>query len=202
MSIGLMGAHRTGKSTLAREYANKYGIPFVETSVSAIWRELGLDPADEHDFDTRLMVQEKILQRVDAIYAEYGGQEFITDRTPLDMAAYTMADAIGNRVPEDCQLRFAKYINKCFESTNKRLGVVLLVQPGIPIVHEEGKAAPNEAYIEHLNSLLLGLSVDERMFALHFYLPRIATNLADRIEALHAVVERSKIKTLGNFVYH
>lgn len=192
MTIGLCGSHRVGKTSLARAFAEKRGIPFVETSVSAIWRELGFDPAAEHDFATRLMVQEEILKRVDALYGEYAGEEFITDRTPIDMAAYTLADAIGDRVPPSCQKRLKQYVDDCFEATNKRLGIVLLVQPGIPLVDEPGKAPLNDGYIEHLNSLILGLTVDERLSSAHYYMPRTLTDMQDRLIALQKSIERTQ----------
>lgn len=194
MSVGLCGAHRTGKTTLAREFAHRHNIQFVETSVSAIWREMGLDPAASYDFETRLVVQEEILKRVDAKLAHYAGLDFITDRTPLDMAAYTLADAIHDRVPAGCQERLAKYVNDCFESTNRRFGIVLLVQPGITAVFEEGKAVINAGYIEHLNSLMLGLTVDERLACAHFYMPRAVLGLKERVDALSAAVDRCKAR--------
>lgn len=190
--IGLVGSHRVGKTTLAKQYAEKEGIKFVETSVSAIWRELGYDPAVTYDFETRLTVQEEILVRIDAMLAHYAGIDFITDRTPLDMAAYLLGDAIGDRVPDHLQKRVKQYVQDCFDSTNKRFGVVCLVQPGIPILFEEGKAALNEAYIEHLNSLMFGLVVDERLHCHHYYLPRAVTGKKERLEALVAAVNRSK----------
>lgn len=199
MSVGLCGAHRTGKTTLARAYAQKRGVTFVETSVSAIWHDLGLDPAKEYDFATRLAVQEEILKRVDAIYAKYAGLDFITDRTPLDMAAYTLGDAIGERVPADCQDRLERYVQNCFEVTNRRFGMVLLIQPGIPLVDAPGKAAMNRGYIEHLNSLILGLTVDERLTSLHYYMPRAIVKPEDRLTALESTVERSKGKVIAEF---
>jgi len=200
MTVGLCGAHRTGKTTLARAYAQKRGVPFVETSVSAIWHSLGYDPAKEYDFATRLMVQEEILKRVDAIYAKYAGLDFITDRTPLDMAAYTLGDAIGERVPADCQDRLTAYVRNCFDVTNRRFGLVLLIQPGIPLVNAPGKAAMNQGYIEHLNSLILGLTVDERLTSLHYYMPRAIVSPEDRLAALEASVDRAKGKAIAELV--
>jgi len=197
--IGLLGAHRTGKTTLARAFADKHGIEFVQTSVSAIWHDLGYDPSAEYDFPTRLMIQEEILKRVDAVYGEKAGQFFITDRTPLDMAAYTLADAIGNRVPPTCQKRLAKYVQDCFDSTNRRFGVVVLVQPGIKLVDEPGKAPLNEGYIEHLNSLMLGLSVDERIKCHHYYIPRHLLTVEERIAAVENAFGRSKQRVVSEY---
>ena len=199
MTIGLCGAHRTGKTTLARQYAEKHGIQFVETSVSSIWREMGLDPGIPVDFETRLTVQEEILKRIDAKLANYAGLDFITDRTPLDMAAYTLADAIHGTVPDGCQERLANYVNACFESTNKRFSIVLLVQPGIVPVHEEGKAIINAGYMEHLNSLMLGLTVDERLACSHFYMPRSILGMQERLDALSATVERCRSRANAEY---
>lgn len=199
MAISLIGSHRTGKSSLARAYAERRGVPFVETSVSAIWRELGLDPAETYDFETRLMVQEQILKRVDALYGKFAGLDFITDRSPLDMAAYTIAEAIGDRVPDHCQERLAQYVNDCFEVTNRRFGMVFLIQPGIPLVDEPGKAAMNVGYIEHLNSLILGLSVDERLTCSHFYIPRAVLDFEERLQALVTSVDRARGKIAEHY---
>lgn len=184
MMIGLCGAHRTGKTTLARLYAKQAGIEFVETSVSAINKELGFDLTKEHTFAERLDQQYTILERVDAIYARHAGKTVIVDRTPLDMISYTMAEAINNRVSDEDQDRFAQYVQKCFDITNKRFGVVVLVQPGIEITDADGKAVPNRAYIEHLNTLILGLICDERMNVPHGYIQRNKTELEERVEAV------------------
>ncbi len=190
--IGLCGGHRTGKTSLAKAYAEKHGIAFVETSVSAIFRDLGYDPADTFDFKTRLDIQHEVLVRVDSIYGELNPMDTaITDRTPLDMLAYTMAEAIGKTVRAQDQKRFEEYTRRCFEVTNRRFGTVILVQPGIPLVKTRGKAALNVAYIEHLNSLILGLSVDERLKAAHFYLPRRVVDLDERVGAVGAAVGRA-----------
>lgn len=188
--IGLLGAHRTGKTSLAKQYAEKHGIAFIETSVSAIFKELGYDPAGTFDFATRLTIQEAILERLDKMYGGVVGQA-ICDRTPIDLMAYTAAEAVGESVTPADQTRFARYVQRCFEMTNKRFSTIILVQPGIPLVMAEGKAALNEAYIEHLNSLMLGLSVDQRVRVPHFYIPRQLIAMEDRLAALENAVGRA-----------
>lgn len=182
--IGLMGAHRTGKTTLAREYAKRHGVRFVETSVGSVFTELDLSPKDDLSFAMRLTVQEAILTRVSTIYASVMNEDAIVDRTPLDFAGYTMAEASAYAVNDEDQTRFATYIQKCIEATNRYFSTLILVQPGIPLVEAEGKAVSSAAYIEHLNSLMLGLSADERVRAHHFYIPRGMTEMDDRIKAV------------------
>ena len=190
--IGLCGAHRTGKTSLARAFAEKHGLEFVQTSASQVFKDLGFDAATHYDFATRLTIQEEILKRFDQQYAAVGAKPAISDRTPLDMLAYTMAEAVQYAVPAELQDRFKKYVQSCIDVTNRRFGVLLVVQPGIKIVEEEGKAALNDAYIEHLNSIVLGLSVDERIKSAHFYIPRHMTDMEDRLAALDFAVTRAK----------
>lgn len=190
MTVALCGAHRVGKSTLAREYAKKHGWKFAETSVSAIFRELGHDPAESFDFRTRLTIQEQILIRLNKFYRDTQGNSVITDRSPIDMLAYTMAEAIGEAVSPADQKRFKAYANSCFEVTNKWFSSILVVQPGITLVYEEGKAALNEAYIEHLNSLIIGLCNDERLNVPHFYIPRSRTDMQERIKSVDVANQR------------
>lgn len=191
--IGLCGAHRTGKTTLARVFAEKHGLAFVETSASAVFKEMGYDPAHTYDFKTRLTVQEEILRRFDVLYAGHpAADSAITDRTPLDMLAYTLAEVDGLRLDVEDEARLRRYIDACIAVTNKRFSVLLVVQPGIEVVSAEGKASLSNGYIEHLNTLILGLTVDERIKAAHFYLPRMMLDLEDRVAAVEYALNRTR----------
>lgn len=189
--IGLCGAHRTGKTSLAQAFSEKKECNLLVTSVSAVFFDLGYDPADSYDFRTRLTIQEAILEHVDAQYAAAPvSVPSVCDRTPLDMLAYTLAEAYGDRVSEADQDRLAAYTQKCIDITNKRFSCLFVIQPGIPLVYEPGKATLNKAYIEQLNSLILGLTVDERVNVSHFYIPRNMTEMEERIDALEYGVGR------------
>ena len=192
MIAGLIGAHRVGKTTLARRYAEKNGALFLETSVSAVFDDMGIDPAGPMDFKTRMDVQEEVLERLEKQYREVSLKtDVITDRTPLDMIAYTMADAYGDNVPADQQERFAKYIDKCFEVTNKYFAVVVLVQPGLAMEPTPGKAAANVAYCEHLNMLLKACMGDDRLTIQGYHLKKSSLDLEKRYVALDFCVKRS-----------
>ncbi len=190
--IGLCGAHRVGKSSLAKAYADAAKIPFVATSASAVFKEHGMDPSVTYSFEERMFIQDKILDHLGAFFAQYACEEVITDRTPLDMIAYLMADAIGEAVPDKLQQQFKNYIEKCFALANRRFTSLVLVQPGIKIVAADGKAAANEAYIEHLNTVLLGLTIDPRLKVPHYYIPRIWTDMDDRVRAVAMAVGKTK----------
>lgn len=192
MTIALTGAHRCGKTTLAKAYAEKHGVKFVATTASAVFARMGLDPAKTYDFSTRLLVQGEILKEFDAIWGEHSLEPTITDRCPIDLLGYTMAEAIGESVKKKDQARFEQYVHDCFAVLNKRFSIVVLVQPGIPIVKAKGKAALNQAYIEHISSLMFGLMMDERTKVAHYYIRRGMTDLEERVAALENAVGKTE----------
>ncbi|UUZ75434.1 hypothetical protein LP414_27345 [Polaromonas sp. P1(28)-13] len=161
--------------------------------MSKIIRDFGHDPSKtDYDFKTRLDIQEEVLKQVDAIYdCVPAGVDAIADRTPLDMLGYTMAEAIGENVLPEDQNRFAAYVQRCFDVTNKRFSAVVLLQPGIPLIPgRDGKAVANLAYMEHLNSLILGLTVDPRLKTSHFYIQRHQLSVEERLGALEGAARR------------
>lgn len=201
---GLLGPHRSGKSTLAKAFSDKFDVSFVETSVSAIFKELGLSASNTPTFSERLRIQELILDRVNAIYESVDCAILtITDRTPIDMLAYTLSEAIGNVVCPEDQVRLARYAQRCFEVTNRHFCVLLLVQPGIPIVAAEGKAALNMAYMEHLSSLMFGLMMDERCSVPHYFIRRSMLDLNERVKAVDNALGRNmraNVKEVQDFL--
>jgi len=188
MLIGLCGSHRTGKTTLAELLAGKAGIPFVKTGTSEVFRECGLDPSKPIDFGKRLWIQEKILDAAEKVWRA-GRKQSITDRTPLDMAAYTLGDIQGATEVDFEALE--RYLDRCFEATNKFFSMLVLIQPGIPLIHEEGKAALNKGYLEHLNFLILGLCNDERVKRKCLCLPRAVMGLDQRAAEVLRMLDKN-----------
>lgn len=190
--IGLAGAHRTGKSSLAREYSKQSGIPFAETSTSAVFKKLGFDPKEDYNFKIRMMIQNKILDVAEELWRRCEG-EFITDRTPIDMLAYTMADIQRENLDADDISIFNDYMNRCIASANRHFAMVMIVQPGIPLVYEEGKAPLNVAYIEHINSLVIGITTDQRVKIGKFFINRATTDMKKRC----GIIDYALDKTYG-----
>ncbi|MFN5304227.1 MAG: AAA family ATPase [Pseudanabaena sp.] len=177
-NLGLCGAHRTGKTTLAIAISSLLNIPFVRTTTSQVFAQLGLDPAEPMDFQTRLFVQNHVLDAAEQVWQE-SASPFISDRTPMDMIAYTLGDIQG-KTEVDFDL-LSQYIDRCFASTNQFFQNLAIIQPGIPLVYEEGKAALNAAYIEHINILVIGLCSDRRLKTNVFCNARNAIDLEARI---------------------
>ncbi len=177
-NLGLCGAHRTGKTTLAIAISTDLNLPFVRTTTSQVFAQLGLDPAEPMDFQTRLFVQNHVLDAAEQVWQE-SVSPFISDRTPIDMIAYTLGDIQG-KTDVDFDL-LSQYIDRCFSSTNQFFQNLAIIQPGIPLVYEEGKAALNAAYIEHINILVIGLCSDSRLKTNVFCNARNAIDLETRI---------------------
>jgi hypothetical protein len=180
-NLGLCGAHRTGKTTLAIALSDRLNVPFVRTTTSQVFADLGLDPAEPMDFETRLFVQNHVLDAAEKVW-QSSSSPFISDRTPIDMIAYTLADIQG-KTEVDFDL-LGQYIDNCFVSSNRFFQKLAIVQPGIPLVYEDGKAALNAAYIEHINILVIGLCNDSRLKANVFCNPRDAIALETRISKI------------------
>jgi len=94
--------------------------------------------------------------------------------------AYTLGDIQGKTDVEFENLE--NYLNQCFELTNDIFQHLFILQPAIPLVYETGKAALNKAYIEHLNSIILGLCHDECLKIPVTIIPRQVLDLQQRID--------------------
>jgi hypothetical protein len=188
--LGLCGPHRTGKSTLAKAFAEATGTRYVQTGASATFARLGFDPKKDYDFATRLKIQREILRDCNALY-EKAGVRFITDRTPIDLLGYTLADVTRENVPLALAAGLDSYIAECYACVNQHFTTLVLVQPGIPLVEAEGKAPANPAYIEHLNALMLGLMAAEPLECDHYKIPRACIDLDLRVAAVGQAASRS-----------
>jgi len=177
---------------LAEEISQRRGIPFVRTSTSDVFREHGLDPSEPMEIGRRLWIQHKILDAAEEAWNS-GHRQFITDRTPLDMAAYTLADVQGPTEVDFAELE--GYLDRCIRVTNAFFKLLVLVQPGIPLVYETGKAALNEGYLEHLNFLILGLCNDDRIKSTFLYLHRNVTDKETRVNKVMEVLDSLRAGT-------
>jgi len=184
--IGLCGGHRVGKTTLAQAMADAQQLYFAITDSSAVFKKQGIDPATPLDFMTRLTMQHAILDAACAVWQDSQHETFVTDRTPIDFMAYTLADIQGTTIVDEVALD--KYIERCFAVTNLIFSHLIVVQPGIPLVYAIGKAALNRAYIEHLNTLVLGLCHDARLDCTVAVMPRQCTDLAARMRYLQDII--------------
>lgn len=190
--IGLAGPHRSGKTTLALSFAEHEGFAFVRTETSGVFARLGFDPTKNYDFQTRLTIQEAILEDAYQKWQAHAGELFITDRTPLDMLGYTFADVTREPLDPELEARLTHYADRAIEITNRVFGLIVLVQPGIPFVPAEGKALDSPAFIAHHTNLVRGFLTDERVTTQRYSIPANKLDLADRVACVKAAFERGR----------
>lgn len=194
--IGLAGPHRSGKTTLALSFAEREGFAFVPTDTSGVFARLGFDPTKNYDFQTRLTIQEAILEDAYLKWQAHAGELFITDRTPLDMLGYTFADVTREPLVPELEARLVRYADRAIEITNRVFGLVVLIQPGIPFVAAEGKAPDSPAYIAHHTALVRGFLTDERVTVQCYSMPSNKLDLAERVLHVKAAFERGRDKAM------
>jgi hypothetical protein len=178
-NIGFCGAHGTGKTTLAIALEQKLGIPYIPIDASSVFLEHKFHPSDKLDIRTRLFLQQKILAKAEDIWFEVDEPSFICDRTPLDMAAYLLAD-VGNGELSQCRQELVMdYLQNCFNVMIRYFDKIILVPPAIPFVEREYKAAINQPLIFKLHTQLLGML--NYLNLPYKELPKDCLELSDRV---------------------
>jgi hypothetical protein len=190
MIVGLMGAHRTGKTKLAAEFVKKNpSFKFAATSVSAIMKSRQMDPAFDYPISVRIAMQNIILEELDRHYGLHK-EKTVFDRTPLDAAAYLLADVQRENVDPGLHPEICAYVQRAIDITNRRFSMLVFIPPVLPLVHEAGKAPATPAYVEHISQIINGLRTDERMKVKHFLMPRHYVDLDKRVAGMSACVAR------------
>lgn len=160
MLYGLVGTHRSGKTTLARQISEDLGIDFYEVSTSEVAREAGFDPVAPMSLRERVSLQAALLERmVNDLNAL--PRPLITDRTPIDQFGYLMAEfhMTSHLHTEPDVLEAANVLAaECLEATRLCFDMIFMLSPLQLYVVDNTKAtpAPNPAFQTHHDALLRG----------------------------------------------
>ncbi len=187
MRIGICGAHRVGKTTLAAEYASQCCVDFLQQRVSDVFAKLGLPVDGALTAEQRIQVQSAVLDAYKAITGRR--MAFVIDRTPVDFIAYTLAnitqaDLLDKQVDELVE----QYVHDCVVAAASSLDLIVLVRPGISIVPAPGKGLLSAVYIKKLDAMMIGLL--SNMGVRYAVLPENITSLAARLEWLQQQIKR------------
>lgn len=159
--LAIAGAHRTGKSTLAAEVAKRHPdkFRFVATNVSEVLKGMGFSARSEMSFTERCVAQTAILHHIETLMkvvhdAPTGDEIVVFDRAPIDVIAYSMIPLIngGNEARDYIQAQREEALRITREYC---LGVMVLA-PGIEIVSDPTKAAPDPILIEIVHTIITG----------------------------------------------
>lgn len=154
--FGISGPARAGKSTTACDVAEKMGLPYVDARIKGISKDLGLDLVGLIDPAQRLVAQNLLLDAYLELLKS-APRPAITDRTPLDMAVYMMAEINMHSDPE-LGKGAQKYVERCIHAVEQHFDAIILLSPLKLYVVEEGSAPANRGYQYHTHFLIHGIA--------------------------------------------
>jgi len=202
MRIGFTGAHRSGKTTLARLVSTEYGLHRVESPAGAIAAKYGFDMGADNrlalqkqpDENTGVDMQQCIMDELTTRLR--GRDSFVVDRTPIDVAAYMLADATAGAGDADARHCAVKMVTDAINLTQELFDVVILVPPLPIFVEEVGKPPMNQAYQDHHHFLCRGMLFDEDLDVWWDEIRRDTFNLSERMDLVRGAIAESGVMPL------
>ncbi|QIG75691.1 P-loop NTPase domain-containing protein [Rhizobium phage RHph_Y2_17_1] len=159
MLYGVCGTHRSGKTTAAKLLAEQLGIEFLDSSFD-VAKKFGFNPVGEMSLTDRMAMQILVLEdHIEKLKA--APRPLITDRTPLDYFAYTLAQfgmTSHQQTDEKTLLAAHAFAEKCLEETKTYYDMVFIMDPLKVYEVDLTKATPtaNPAFQLHIHALIHG----------------------------------------------
>lgn len=155
MSFGLSGAHRSGKTTLARALSEQMQIPFFETSTSKLLAEKGINAVGDLPLLQRIEAQEYLIEKHWEL-TQALPRPFISDRTPLDMIAYTLGEVTMHNTDLQTAQRIQRYVERCLWVANHTYSGILVLRP-LPFYEKDDTKPPeNPGYQTMIQMIVEG----------------------------------------------
>lgn len=155
MAFGFSGAHRTGKTTLAKQVAEDLKMQFLDGSVSKIMKEFGINAVGDIPLEQRIEAQEFLLKRyLDNLTK--APRPLITDRTPLDMIGYMLGEITMHNCSAEAGKKANAYVENCLDATLRHFDTVIIVGPLAGYTVDPKSPPPNEAYQRAVQFLIEG----------------------------------------------
>lgn len=191
--IGISGAHRTGKTTLAKGFAKKVNGVFVPTDFSSVFKEAGIKPDANLQFPLRMEFQWKLLANIRAMCEGIRGGMHIMDRTPIDLIAYTLYYIAKFDLNHEAQMMVQTYIEQCIGLANSHFSLIYLIQPGIENPKEGSfKARLDAVFQDHLNQLMKAYLSEESFNVPAVRLSRGITDYERRLTLTVAMMDQMR----------
>ncbi|TDW20497.1 AAA domain-containing protein [Rhizobium azibense] len=159
MLYGVCGTHRSGKTTVAKALAEQLGIEFLDSSFD-VAKKFGYNPVGRMSLKDRMAMQILVLEdHIEKLKA--APRPLVTDRTPLDYFAYTLAQfgMTSHEQADELTLRAAHaFAEKCLEETKTYYDMVFIMDPLKVYAVDPTKATPtaNPAFQLHIHALIHG----------------------------------------------
>lgn len=163
-NLAFSGPSGAGKTTLVNRIVSfdnekeRPSLASVKSVANEVFDRYGLKQDDRFSARFRLFLQNKILEKqIDQYQAVKEGNLIISDRTPMDMAAYMMSDPFIHS--EGIFMDVKTYASICASVTKRYFPNVVLVPFCIPYENSEKRPSFNISKIKHFYGVLRGLLV-------------------------------------------
>lgn len=191
LGIALCGAQGTGKTTLAKAFAEFTGADFIASKASEIYRKRGFTVKTDIarlSFEERINIQNEILD-VHLEDISKSNNHWISDRCALDFLSYTSLYTLTNTDP-DIEEMLTAYTNKCFAVSNQNYNILMLIQPGIPYVETDNRPPPSVNAQEVYNNNIIGMMNNPKLETFKTIVPRYCTDMTLRLKCLENAISR------------
>lgn len=201
--FGITGAHKSGKTTLAKAVAAKWGMTYVDVKLSEVNRAFGVSPNEIIPFAHRLEVQRNIVSHCINLFSD-AEENYIADRTFLDVAAYTLS--YMPHVISDIESETVKMIvDLCYQSQAAFFDKTVIVGNSFETAPEpdnSGKAAFSWAWNFQLQTLIRGLVINSSMKCPVSFMPDIHNTVAKRIEKMEQIIGETQRQAFAETSLH
>lgn len=155
MSFGFAGPSSSGKSTLAKEVAKLSGLPYFAFPTTDLMAEIGVNGVDDLSMLDRVCVQSHLLSRYWDLTQAHA-RPFITDRTPIDIIAYMLAEVQMHGTPPELIDKIDTLVTTALNATDCTFMALFTVR-ALPVYEVDPKRPPsNIAYHRHIEMLVDG----------------------------------------------
>lgn len=191
--IGLVGAHRVGKSYLRDHLTTVLGAKYFDFSISKEQRYLGYNSGNQsYKPHERRHIQAHLLKQMTrylrhAVHPiisigrvdEHKHHLVIADRTPIDLIGYALVNLVNDPWKDSKQWQ-ADYIKECIEVTNIYFRKLVLIQPGIPFIPDD-KSGPIEM-VDDLNAIYTSMFLRPELEVDRRIMPETMTDITERMK--------------------
>jgi hypothetical protein len=163
MKIGLAGAHRVGKTTLAQKIVEHLPhMQFAATNItsSPVWEHYGINPSDSFTFVERLAIQQQLFFHLKNV-VQNSSPDAIFDRTYIDLLGY-----LYSNIDSTCSSLFDSQVMnftiQCMNSLTTDFHKIIIIPPSIEPVaadNKVGKVFMSRGYIEAINNHIVSYAV-------------------------------------------
>lgn len=203
MKIGLCGAQGTGKTTLAKAYSEASGVPYIDAKVGDFLRDIGVDLSrSDMPIVERMKAQLMVAGHIASITEAPGLSKtgFITDRTPIDVMAYTHDIAAPHYKNDEVVELYDQTKMVCAETIIENFNLCMIIRPGVPLTEDDHqrqqRGSLNPFYVNHMDILMSSLILSFSKLPNRGVLSRFASMKSEiidldlRVESLVGIVNK------------